>query len=271
MRLGVIGYGTIARLALKTLARELPAPLELVSILVKPDAADRAGKMIEACGANLCTRFVIAFSPEEFLQTNPDCVAEAAGHGALEAYGAKILAAGKPLIVASAGALADGKLRAALDAAALQGKADWEVIPGAVGALDILRAAKLSVLEEVIYISRKPPAAWKGTQAQSLIDLDNTKTPTTFFEGHAGEAARAYPQNANVAATIALAGAGFEKTRVRMIADPSAQRNVHELQVRAHCAEFSIRIEGRPAPDNPKTSLTTAYSLADVLLTRLRE
>lgn len=270
MRIGVIGYGTIAALALKTLARELPEPLESVCILIKPGNRERALNVLAQCANSLCRHSSVTDSVDEFLRAAPDVVAEAAGHGALENHGAKILASGKPLIIASAGALADERLRDALDAAAAQSGNAWSVIPGAVGGLDILRAAKLSGLDEVVYVSRKPPAAWKGTKAEKLIDLDATKTETVFFEGAAGQAARDYPQNANVAATIALAGAGFDKTRVVMIADPAVTRNVHELKVRAKCAEFTIRIEGRPAPDNPKTSLTTAYSLVDVLLQRLR-
>lgn len=269
MRLGVIGYGTIATLALKTLARELPEPLAGVCILTRPGNRERALNVLVQCSSKLCLESTVTESIEEFLRHDPHVIAEAASHGALESHGAKILAAGKPLIITSVGALADDRLRPALDAAAQQGRTSWEAIPGAAGGLDILRAAKLSGLDEVIYVSRKPPAAWKGTKAQTLVDLDNAKSETVFFEGAAGQAARDYPQNANVAATIALAGAGFEKTRVRMIADPSVSRNVHELHVRAKCAEFTIRIEGRPAPENPKTSLTTAYSLADVLLQRL--
>jgi aspartate dehydrogenase len=145
------------------------------------------------------------------------------------------------------------------------------VLPaGAVGGIDALGAAKLSGLEEVTYTGRKPPLAWKGTAAEALLDLGALTEPATFFEGTAREAAMQYPQNANVAATVALAGAGFDATRVRLVADPTIARNLHEVSVRSAAAEFSIRLEGRPSPSNPKTSLTAGYSMAREVLNRAR-
>jgi aspartate dehydrogenase len=68
------------------------------------------------------------------------------------------------------------------------------------------------------------------------------------------------------AATLALHGAGFEFTRVRLVADPAAVANVHEIRIHSACAKISLKIEGRAAPENPKTSLTTGYSLAAQVL-----
>ena len=140
---------------------------------------------------------------------------------------------------------------------------------GAVGGVDILAAARLSGIEDVVYTSRKPPRAWCGTPAERLLDLDALMGEAMFFEGTARAAARDYPQNANVAATVALAGAGFERTKVRLIADPHVQRNVHEVSVRSSCADFHVRIEGKPSPTNPKTSLPTAFSIARLVLNRV--
>jgi hypothetical protein len=66
-----------------------------------------------------------------------------------------------------------------------------------------------------------------------------------------------------------LAGAGFERTKVRLIADPIVQRNVHEIAIRSACADVSIDISGYAAPDNPKTSLTTGFALAADVLRRI--
>ena len=47
------------------------------------------------------------------------------------------------------------------------------------------------------------------------------------FDGHAREAALLYPKNLNVAASLALAGKGFEATQVRIVMDPDATGNTH--------------------------------------------
>ena len=51
-----------------------------------------------------------------------------------------------------------------------------------------------------------------------------------------------------------------------MIADPEAPGNVHEYTVRSNALDFTIRLEGKPSPDNPKTSLSTVYSVARDIL-----
>jgi aspartate dehydrogenase len=120
----------------------------------------------------------------------------------------------------------------------------------------------------VTYIGRKPPKAWAGTAAEKLVELSTLTKPAVFFEGNAREAARDYPFNANVAATLALAGIGFEQTKVRLVADPDVSRNVHEFVVRSACGDFSVKLEGRPSVANPKTSLMAGYSVARELLNR---
>lgn len=270
MRLAFVGYGTIVRLALTALARELSAPLDLLVIHAKPDGKVRARALAESFGDKLASRIAVTSDIAELLAHKPDLAVEAAGHEALRSTGPALLEAGVDLLVSSVGALADEGLREALGAAATKGNAGFSNIPGAIGGLDILAAAKLAGLHSVAYTGRKPPGAWKGTRAESLVDLNALTAEKVFFEGDAGAAARNYPQNANVAATLALAGAGFEKTSVRLIADPSISRNVHEIEVRSACADFSFRVEGHAAPENPKTSMTVAYSLAASILQRIR-
>ena len=262
--LGVIGYGTIATLALQSLSQALKQPLDRVICLAKPEGTERAQKMLASC-AGLANETLVVSDAATFAQAAPDLVIEAAGHAALTQNGPVLLDHGCDFVVTSVGALSDAALEAQLRAASAKG-GRLLFCAGAIGGLDILQAAKLSGLERVTYRSRKPPRAWKGTKAESSVALDALTQPTCFYEGTARGAARDYPQNANVAATLALFGAGFEATQVQLIADTEVSGNVHEVEIKSACVNVTLRIEGKPAPDNPKTSLTTAYSLASEVL-----
>ena len=261
----MIGYGTIASLALDCLARELKAPLDAVICLARAGGETRAAAMLEGADRHLAHRRMVVSSLDALLDQRPDLVIEAAGHDALRDCGAGVLEAGADLLVTSVGALADEGLHAALRAACAEAGA-LILSTGAIGGLDILAAAKLAGLESVTYTSRKPPRAWRGTKADTLLDLDALSSEACFYDGDARGAATDYPQNANVAATLALHGAGFAATRVRLVADPAATGNVHEIRISSACADISLRIEGRASPDNPKTSLTTGYSVAAQVL-----
>ena len=105
-----------------------------------------------------------------------------------------------------------------------------------------------------------------GSAAEQLLDLGALTQAATFFHGSAREAALQYPRNANVAATVALAGLGFEGTTVEMIADPLAGGNVHEIEAEGAGGQMSTRLCGLPDPQNPRTSLMTAYSVVRCIL-----
>ena len=267
-RLGVIGCGGIADVVLTTLAKELASPLDQVSLLVPAQFADQARALLDRLGDTIAARRSVHTDVAGLLGDRPDVVAECASHVAVRDFGPAILESGRDLVVISIGSLSDETLRQRLEDAAKKGGARLVLPSGAIGGIDALVAARLSGLEQVIYTGRKPSKAWKGTPAEQLLPLDTLTEPTVFFEGSARKAASDYPFNANVAATLALAGIGLDATQVRLVADPGITRNVHEFAVRSACGDFTVKLEGRPSPVNPKTSLMAGYSVARELLNR---
>jgi aspartate dehydrogenase len=97
--------------------------------------------------------------------------------------------------------------------------------------------------------------------------LDALRGRTIFFDGSAREAALNDPKNANLAATVALAGFGFDDTRVRLVADLVAKWNTDMIEVESEIGTMKVVMEGR-ASANLKTSASTAFSLLHAIHAR---
>lgn len=263
-RVGIIGFGSIAQDLVSILMAQ--APSTRLQVLVRAGRERAAREALSDAG--LPASALITSDLEDFLATGPSVVAECAGHGAVTEYGASALQAGADLIVVSVGALSDATLVERLQAAAARASGQLVVPSGAIGGIDILAAARLSGLTSVDYTGRKPPRAWSGTPADARLNLGQLENPAVIFEGSAREAAQAYPKNANVAATLALAGVGMDRTKVTLIADPTSDENIHEFSIASSAVEATVRLVGKPSPRNPKTSQTTALSIARAVLNR---
>ena len=253
MRTVIIGLGAIGRMIVDGLA-EGDSAIRLAGVAVRPARAAEAR-------VELAPEIAVYSSAEEVIAARPDMVAECAGQQALMQYGEALLEAGIDLMIVATGALADSAYRTRLLAAAEKGGARLHVPAGATAGLDGLGALKAGGLDKVTYVSTKPSHAWKGTPAEENFDLDGLKQKTVIFEGRAEAAALDYPQNANLAATIAMAGAGFDNTFVRLVADPDAVINSGRIEADGAFGHMVMEMRGKPMPDNPKTSAVTALSL----------
>jgi aspartate dehydrogenase len=245
MRIGVIGTGAIGRYVAEGLRRDGLAP---AAILVRSGPPE-----------NPATDTAYVRSVAE-LPGGITHLVDCAGHSGLAEHGAPALERCIDVVTLSIGALADADLAVRLADAARRGGAKLHLASGAIGALDALRAGAVGGLSRVTYIGRKPPMGWAGSPAEEALDLAALTAAATHFEGTARQAALQYPKNANVAAAVALAGLGFDETDVRLIADPAAQGNVHEIEAEGRFGRLHFTITGNALPDNPRSSALAAMS-----------
>lgn len=243
----LIGWGAIAHSVFQRMA-QFPG-IRITHVVVRP------GKVAETQAQLGSAALAVAGVPAE-----AQLVLECAGHTALTEHVLPALRRGVSCGVLSVGALSEAGLPESLEAAARQGGAQLHLLAGAIGGIDAISAARHAGLTHVTYTGRKPPVGWRGSPAEQLLNLGALSEAAVILDASAREAARRYPKNANVAATISLAGLGLDATRVRLIADPEVTENIHEVHVQGSFGEMQLTMRGKPLADNPKTSALTVLS-----------
>ncbi|MBI3374647.1 MAG: aspartate dehydrogenase [Betaproteobacteria bacterium] len=255
MRIGIIGGGVIARLAMEHIRKGDLGDATVVAI---------AGRSAGSKGRPLAEEFGVPFvvGLEEMMATEPEVVMEAASHEAVREYAEPVLARGVSFVALSAGALCDDALRERLERTAAQHRALLYVPSGGIGGLDTLKAVCLAGAEEVSIAVTKPPAAWKGIPyVERLgVNLDALSGATVLFEGSAREGVPHFPANVNIAAVLSMAGIGFDRTRLKVVADPALQFNTHFIVITGRTGRVDIKFESVAMPENPKTSMLACFS-----------
>ncbi len=249
-RIAVIGYGAIAKELIDRLQAHATLSLTL-AVVLRESRTERPA---------LPQDVHVLRGMKALIDFKPDLVIEAAGQAAVREYALPCLQAGLTFMAGSVGALADDALRSALTQAAIEGRGKLILPSGAVASLDYIQAVRRLPSTVVTYESRKPPSAWKDELTKRGLPLTLTE-PIVLFEGDAGQAATLFPQNLNVAATLAVAGMGMTATRVRVVVDPQAKGNEHHIHVTGEAGELQTQVRNRPSPDNPKTSWVVGLSI----------
>lgn len=240
MKIGLIGAGNIARVI-----ADNAKGYEITCVY---DAVEQAAK-------DFSKRYKCkSLKPGDF-PDDLDLVVEAASQEAVAQYAEEFLKRGQDLMVMSVGAFADLKLFKRLRRVAEESGARLVLPSGAVAGLDGIKSASVGRIKEVVLTTTKPP---KG------LGLD-VKEKTVVFEGPARVAVKKFPKNVNVAATLSLAGIGFGKTKVRIVADPAVGRNQHEILARGEFGELRAQVKNVPSPQNPKTSYLAAMSAVSAI------
>ncbi|MGF3522572.1 MAG: aspartate dehydrogenase domain-containing protein [Candidatus Bathyarchaeia archaeon] len=238
---GLIGCGAIGTVLAEAIGRKLVVCDELV--LFDFDQAKA-----EHLKSSLAFPTTIVSSLDDLLKCKPAVIVEAASQQAVKAYVPRIVAEGIDVIVMSSGALLE------LDVC----MSKVHVPSGAIGGIDAITSAALAGEVAVTLTTTKNP---KALETQD-------KTPKVIYEGDAQEAARLFPREMNVAATLALA-VKPAKVKVTVIADPNVKRNTHKIVVKWKFGEMLLQFSNDPHPDNPRTSALAAWSAIKLLQTLL--
>lgn len=250
MKIGLIGGGNIGRFLLQSInTNKLLANSKIVGIYTRNQKSAQ----------QLATEFdtEVFEDIESLLQSKVDLVVEAATVEVVKQNAASILSSGKDLVLSSVGALSDLKFFQSLEEICKVNGKKIHLPSGAIGGLDVLKAAKSNgELNSVSIITRKPPQALPGAP------LDKEEV---LFEGSARDAIKLFPKNINVAIILSLAGLGPDKTRVKIISDPCIKKNSHCIEAKGSFGQLSIKVENDPMPNNPKTSYLAALSVLSSL------
>jgi aspartate dehydrogenase len=248
--IGIVGCGAIGQALLKA----VDAGKLAVSVA---GVTSRTEKSARAFLATL--RNPPAYLDLTSLIARSELIVEAAGVSVFPDLAEKVFAAGKDLMVISAGALLDHL--EIIESARDRGQRLF-VPSGAIAGLDGIKSACAGQVSHVRITTRKPPQGLEGAPylVEHGISLAGLKEERELFSGTAREACRGFPANVNVSAAVSLAGIGPDKTRVRIVAVPGLKRNCHDVDVEGEFGRLTVHIENVPS-ENPRTGRLTALSI----------
>lgn len=254
-RVAIAGFGAIGRVVAHYLDRGI-AGLRLAAVAAR-DAA-RAERVMAGFARP------VPVLPLARLGEAAEIVVECAPAAVLRDIAEPALGLGRTLVVLSCGALLDH-----FDLVDLARRTGGHILvpSGALLGLDAVQAAAKGEISRVHMITRKPPGGLAGAPYLLArgIALDGLTAPRQVFAGTAREAAQGFPANVNVAAALALAGIGPDRTTAEIWADPGITRNIHHIEVEADSARFTLDIENVPSAENPRTGRLTALSVVALL------
>lgn len=251
MRVGLIGSGAIGGVLLGMLAE---AGVEVAAVLTRSPRLDLPPN-------------ISVTALEALLAADADVIIECAGQEAFRQHVPSLLREGRDVIAISGGALAEERVEEEVREAARLGGAGLSIASGAVIGLDGLAAARPLGIHAVTYRQRAPVDSWIG---HPLAPPDLAARPEhLLFEGTARHASRLFPKNANVTASVALAGIGFDRTTVQLVSDASISRNTHVLEADGEFGTLRAEVSAKPVAPGVKSSRLVAGSLVHAVLRRI--
>lgn len=248
--LGAIGAGVVCGIAVTE------PNMEIVSV-AEPDSR-KVSELLREVDLHCDIRGL------EDLHVGADIVVECLPSRLFDTVADSTLTAGKILMVLSSAALLQ---REDLLERAQSGQVRILVPSGAILGLDVVRAMKREGITSSKMVTRKPPISLADAPyfVGSNTVLENLQAPLRVFNGSAREAAKGFPANVNVVATLCLAGIGPDKTQCEIWAEPGRSNIEHVIEVQSANNRVSMSIVSQPSGSNARTSAIAALSVVDAL------
>ena len=243
MKVGIIGCGAIANIITTNIVSE-DNDIDIAYFFDKD--IERAENIASFAGG-------IAVLDFDEMIDNVDLVLECASPDSVKYYAPKVLSKGCDMIVMSIGAFMDMEFYKEMEQLAKENGAKIHLPSGAIVGLDGIKTVARFGLKDISLVTRKSPKSLgKSIDSEEVL-----------FEGKASQAVKEFPLNINVAATISLACQ--RDIDVKIIVDPSVDRNVHEIIAKGDFGEFKTTTMNFPCVSNPKTSMLAALSAIRLL------
>jgi aspartate dehydrogenase len=259
---GLVGCGTIGTHLAMAIESRTIANASVAGVF---DIIDNNAKILKS---KLSSNPKVYSNFDSLVESEADIIVEAASQEAVRKFGKQILEANKDLMIMSVGALANTIfLTELLDLAPVRkGRSKIYVPTGAIAGIDAIRSVR-HLLDSITLTTTKSPRALAGAPffATGGVNLDMITKITEIYDGSASEAVKLFPANVNVAAVLSLAGLGVDKTKVRVLVDPHATTNQHEIVATGRFGDIKITVNNVPAPGNPKTSFLAVLSAIECL------
>ena len=245
-KLGIIGLGNIGMSIAKGVLDGTVGNIQVVAVLDQADCPNAAElKKLSPTPVAVHTDF------DAFIAEDMDLVLEAANPKVVKAYAEKILENGKDFMMMSVGGIIEPGFLDKLGELATAHGATVYVPCGAITGLNIVNGGAIAGLDEVVLQSTKSVAGLKDAPyiKEKGIDLESLTEPTVVYRGNVFDAVVNFPQNVNIAASLALSGFGCEKTMVEIVCDPNATQIKQSARAKGAFGDMQIDLHFLPSPN----------------------
>ena len=197
LKIGIVGCGAIGSRIAKSTTNELKHHCQLSGVYDIDES--KAFDLAQTLGLKN-----IVHPTLKSLIKNSNCIVEAVNAKETHPIIKEALSSGKNVLAMSVGKLLNSP---DLFELAKKNKCQLLLPSGAVAGIDAVKAASLASIKSIKLTTRKPPSGFRNNSyfINKGIDLSKIKKETILFEGKVDRAVKIFPQNINVAATLALA------------------------------------------------------------------